>query len=828
MLPDLPSLPFTDPVLIFALAMVLFLAVPLLFERFRIPGLIGLILVGAAIGENGFGLLARNHTMVLLGTVGLLYLMFLVGLELDLAGARRHKSHTLVFGLLSFALPLGLGTGLALILGYPLRSAALIGAMLSSHTSVGYPIASRLGIVKTQAVTTVLGATLIVDLLALLVLAIVSKASGALDWAFWIGLFVPLTIYVAVVLVLLPRVGKWFFRTASAEGPTEYLFTLAALFIFSYLAHAAGIEPVIGALLTGFALNRLIPEHSALMSRIKFVAEAIFVPFFLLSVGMLINVRALAHPSAWVAIIGFVAVAVVSKGIPALVTTKVFHYGKDDGFVAFGLSVSRAAATIAIALVGYELHVIDEAVVNAIAVMILVTCVAGPWMVARYGRAVALREEQKPYEPNAMPDRILIPISNPKTRDALLDLAFILRGSSPEPLYPLMVVSDDTHTDAGVAEAERMLSHAVLYAAGADIPVHPLTRVDPNIASGIARGIAETRSSTAVIGWDGSRPASRYGIQGIFGTVLDQVLDQTTQRVVVAKLGHQLKITDRVVLFVPPAAIHHPGFSDAAHMIKVLAANLGASLMTLVLDGDGRRVATLMNEIKPTVAITVNKVETWGRVLGELERRLSPNDLVVVMSARRGTVSWHPKLDRLPAQLARLVPKSFLMIYPGVRDPVAAPASPLADGAWPPGLSPARVSTDLVDVPWQAAIRHMIRPSFAHDEDALEEVMESIVRSHDDLSTEIRPGIVVPHARVPGITNPLVFLGVSSAGISFPNTPNRAHIIFTLLSPMGEPQAHLRALADLAHLVASDQRLNELLRLCNVDVVPILTRIGPG
>ena len=285
-----PSLPFTDPVLIVATATLIFLAIPLLFERVRIPGIIGLIVAGAVVGPNGLGLLARSNTIVLLGTVGLLYLMLMVGLELDLEQFARYRRRSLAFGTLSFLVPALAGAGLSAILGYGTASALLIAAVFSSHTLLAYPIASRLGIVRNAAVTTALGGTILTEVLALLLLAVVARSrGGALDAAFWAGLALPFAIYVAGVLYGLPKVGRWFFRNVSAGGSTEFVFVLAALFTTAYLAHYGGVEPIIGALLAGLALNRLIPRQGALMSRIHFAGNAFFIPFFLLSVGMLVD-----------------------------------------------------------------------------------------------------------------------------------------------------------------------------------------------------------------------------------------------------------------------------------------------------------------------------------------------------------------------------------------------------------------------------------------------------------------------------------------------------------------------------------------------------------
>lgn len=803
----LAALPITDPVLIFALAMVIFLIAPLIFERLRLPGMIGLIIAGALVGPNAFGLLARGSTIVLLGTVGLLYLMFMVGLELDLNEFNRHRKHSVIFGFLSFALPQTIGTALSLMLGYSLPSALLLGAMFASHTLLAFPIASRLGILKSGAVTTVLGATLLTDLLALLVLAIVTGTQGDTTGpGFWIQLAVSLAVYTFLVLWGLPKVARWFFRRLGSDGISEFVFTLAIAFVTAYAAHVIHIEPIIGALMAGFAINRLVPEHSTLMNRLKFVANSIFVPFFLLSVGMLVDIRAFADREAWMVIFVLVFATVVSKGLAAKVTERLFGFTPAEGWVMFGLSVSHAAATMAITLVGYEIGLFDETVVNAIVVIILVTCIIGPWTVEKYGRAVALAEEHRPYEHSEAPQRILIPISNPATEKSLIDLAIMMRGaSSDEPLHPLTVVSDlGDMTEAQVAEAERTLSHAVIHASGAEVPVVPLTRVDQNVAAGIVRGIAETRSTTVVIGWDGGRSA----VGGIFGSVLDQLLELTRQMVVVAKLGHPLKVTRRLVVILPPLIYRHPGFGEAARTVKTLGSQLGADIVGLVVNDEVERFAELMNPIRPATPIRFERVERWGTLLSDLRRQTQQDDLVIVLSARRGTLPWHPKLERLPGQLAGLVPESFLVFYPAELDSrrreIPSPR------VLPRGLQPDRIVFDLPRAPYPETLRTILR-SRLDNEGRIDAIVAALVEGEEEFSTEVRPGVVVPHARVDGIDEPILFLGTCPEGIIFPQAETPAQLIFILLSPTDRPQEHLRSLAEIARLVSREEYVEELL-----------------
>jgi len=804
------DLPITNPVLIVALAMALFLVAPLLFERLRVPGIIGLIVAGAVVGPHGAGLLDRDPTIVLLGTVGLLYLVFLAGLELDLHRFSEYRRRSIIFGLISFALPMAFATAVMPMLGFGWPAALLLGSIIGSHTLLAYPIVSRLGLVKNTAVTTVIGGTLVTDTLALAVLAVIAGSlDGEITAGFFLRLFGVLGVYVAVVVVGVPRLGRWFFRNTPGQAPAEFIFLMVVLFASAALAEVAGAQPIIGAFLAGLTLNRLIPNQGPLMNRVRFVGNALFIPFFLISVGMLVNARVLAS-SAWVWILALTLIVLVHAGKfgGALIAQRFFGYSKGEGMVMFGLSVPQAAATLAVTFVGLEIGLFDESVVNAVIVMILVTGLVGPSLVERFGRQIALEEEQKPYDAREAPLRILIPIANPATAEALMDIAFMLRGPrSDEPIYPLMVVPEGVESsEAKVAEAEKMLGHAVIYAAGADVPVVPLTRVDRNIPTGISRGIAETRSSVIVIGWDARRSTQAR----IFGSVLDQLLEQSRQLVVVAKLGHPLNTTKRIVLILPPGGSRHPGFFGAMQAVKLIANALGADVLALVVADDTAGQQKLFGGVKPQVPAEWQFVDRWGRLAPLLREELREDDLVIAIAARRGALSWHRELERLPEFLANFGPESFLMVYPSDAEPSAR--QDFSNTALPRTLDPSRVVFGLDNMGFDQAIDMLLKTTFVSEPDRLRRISSALATAERDFSTEIRPGVVVPHARVGGLLEPLLFLGISETGVEFPTASEPARLIFLLLSPSERPAEHLQDLADVARLVSRQDRFDKLLR----------------
>ena len=822
-----PEFPATDPVLYFAIVTAVFLVVPVLFERLGVPGLIGLIVVGAAIGPNGANVLARDQVTQFLGTLGLLYLMFLVGLELDRDEFRRQRRPSLLFGVASFALPQLIGMGVGLALGFTMAPALLLGAMFASHTLVSYPIASRLGIVKSRSVTTALGGTLITDVLALLVLAVVVGASaGGVGWSFWLRLLASLGGFALIALWVVPLVGRWFFRQLGGNLSLEFAFIVAVLFAICFIAELVGIEPIIGALLTGLALNSFVPEQGALMARVRFAADTLFVPFFLLSVGMLVDVRSFASPSEWGIIAALVAGIAVSKAAAAFAVARMFGYRPEEGWILFGLSIAHAASTMAIVLVGYQIGLFGLPVVNAVVVVVLVTCLIGPWATSRWGREVALREEQRAQRPGRAASRILIPISHPKSRDSLIDLGILLRNpASSEPLMPLMVVREEGGlTEGYVAEAERMLGHAVLRGTAASAPVAPLTRVDQNVANGIARAVSETRASMVLIGWDGGRSV---GPQLVFGSVLDQLLERTRTQVVVSRVAQPLNTVSRVLLIITPFSERHPGFGEAVRTVATIAQQLTSPIQVLVVGDRVETVERALVGLKLAPVLQFATPTSWRKLEGELEADLRPDDLVVLLSARRDTLPWHPRLERLPRMLASVTdrggeePGPLLVLYPpepateetGVIHRVVE----LQDY-----LDPGRVVAGMPRLPFDGALERLLDTEYGQQPVQREVILNALVRALLEDSAELRPGVALPHTRVPGLRRPLLFLGVSRDGIDFPHSTQPARVIFLLVSPREQADEHLHALSAVATLCADEARLAELMKSYGLDPLPPL------
>ncbi|WP_255192534.1 cation:proton antiporter [Natronobeatus ordinarius] len=658
------TFPVDDPVLIFGLAMLVFLTAPLVLQRYRLPGIVGIIVVGAVIGPNALGILERDDTIVLLGEVGIVYLMFVAGLEINLARFVESRARSVTFGLLSFVVPQVVGTvvGYA-VLDLSLPAAALFASIFASHTLLAYPVVSRLGIATNESVTVTIGGTILTDTLALLVLAVVVAADrGDVGLDFWLELTVGLALFFLGVWLVVPRLGRWFFRTVDQESYFEFLFVMVVLFGCAYLAEVAGVEPIVGAFLAGLVLNRLVPQSGPLMNRIEFVGNAFFIPFFLLSVGMLVDVRVLAAGLETISIaLTLVALVVVTKYAAAWLTARVSGYSSDEAMTMFGLSVGQAAAALAIVLIGFDVGLFDEHVLNATILMILVVSVLSPAVVDRYGRGIARAEAERAYDPGDEPQRVMVPFSrDSRYREHLLDLALIVREDDAEPLYTLTVTRPGSRAAADVAAIEATLEDTAAYGAAADVPVERRTRVDYNVASGIVRAALENRITALVIGWDGA--ASRR--QRVFGAVIDRVLVRTDQLVLVSHVRQPINITTDVLFLLPPGIEHNEGFAEAVHHVKRIADHVGAPVRGIGVDGDAERSAELFERIGSDVSVSFEPVDDWSDLLEFLRDEVRDTDLVVAMSARRGTMGWDTALQTLPKRVSTLTEGNFIVVYP--------------------------------------------------------------------------------------------------------------------------------------------------------------------
>lgn len=676
-LSEIFSTPLTDPVALFTLLMATILIVPQLCRLVRIPEVVGLIIAGMALGPYALDLMASEGSVELLGTVGLIYIMFQAGLEIDLNGFEKNRSHSVIFGVLSYLLPMTLGTAIIYWLlqdqihhdllpaGQEWPAMLLLASLFASHTLLSYPIATRLGLLQDPAVTTAVGGTIVTDTFTLTTLAIIAAVvQGDINTMFWVQLFGYMALFTAFVMIVIPRVSRWFLRNLESDGPTQYVFILTVVFFCSLLAMVAGLEAIIGAFFAGLAINRLIPHRSSLANRVDFVGASLFIPMFLVYVGTLVNAKSIADVSMWSVAAVIIGAVFLTKSIAIFISGKLFKYNFPQIMVLYGLSTSQAAATLAAAFIGREHGLFNDSIFNSVIVLILVTCIVSPWMTERWGRILARQAEAEAADPSKAPLRLAIPLANPNTTESLMKIAVLLHDpKSTEPLYPITVAMDGDNVDAHVAQGEKNLESAVRLATEADRPVSPVTRVDLNVADGIIRALTELRIQSMLIGWNGHISAENR----IFGTILDRLLEKTDQTIFVYR--HAVPAIDhqRVILAIPPFATRLPGFINAITDIWTLCQQLGVQLH-VITPRDGRgAVEQVFARIKPSVNATWIDIPTWDNMLPELQTQTkSKSDLIILMNARSGSIAWGPDLDRLPRQLSLRFPgNSFMVVYPG-------------------------------------------------------------------------------------------------------------------------------------------------------------------
>jgi Kef-type K+ transport system membrane component KefB len=498
MIPNIPETPFTDADWLFAVLMGLVLVVPLIAERIRVPAIVGLVLAGALVGPGGLNLVVRDGAVGTLGTMGLLYLMFLAGLELDLEEFVTHKHDSIIFGVLTFLVPMTLGFGSAMLLGFSVLASILIASCWASHTLLSYPVFRRHGTVASRSVATSVGGTILTDTAALIVLVIVAGAEqGTLSATFWVLLAVGMALVGAVNLGLLPRVGRWFFTRFAHEQGVRFAFVLAVLFGASALAHLAGLEPIIGAFLAGLGLNRLVPNGSRLMERIEFVGSNLLIPIFLLSVGLVIDFGLLTDPRTLLMAVVFTVVAMASKLIAAIAAGTWLGYDRTEIGAMFSLSNAQAAATLAAVVVGERVGLLTPEVVNAVVMVILVTCLVSSATAARIAPRLV-----KPAPKRTLGGTIVLPVVRPESARALARAAAAFAQADSGVVVPVTIAANDTSAEQ-LAEMRRVNAEVEQMVRERGVEAEGIVRIDASPAVGVHNTARERDASLILMGWQG-------------------------------------------------------------------------------------------------------------------------------------------------------------------------------------------------------------------------------------------------------------------------------------------------------------------------------------
>lgn len=669
------NLPLKDPILVMSVILVIILLSPILMRKLKAPAIIGLILAGVLVGPHGFNVLAKNSFVDIFSTIGLLYIMFIAGLELDLNEFKENKNKSLLFGLYTFAIPLAIGYPVVhYFLGYDFNTSFLTASMFATHTLVAYPIVSRLGVSKNQAVATAVGGTILTDTAVLIILAVIlGNAKGGLSQEFWIRLGVSLVAFSLVMFFVVPRIAKWFFTRFEKERHLHYVFVLAVVFFAAFLAEASSLEAIIGAFAAGLALNKLIPSSSALMNRIEFIGNSLFIPFFLISVGMLVDVSVIFNGwGAWIVAGALTTVAVSGKWLAALFTQKSFRYTTAQRQVIFGLSGAHAAATLAVILVGYQAGILDNAILNGTIILILITCLLASLVTERAGKVLKIESENDTEalmkSSGASSEQILLAISEVENIEKLLELAILIKDkNSQHPISILSVVDNNKEAEVNIVKAKAGLETFVKEASATETEVNVLATIDENKANGITRISREITADIIILDW--IKQSVSFG--DLVGIDIQEFVNSINKSIYICHISKPLALHTKMHIMVPPHAEEEKSFDTWILKMSILAQELSSVIAIYCSENTEKTIKKIFKENKIKPATNFSRFTSWEDFF-VLARYIETNDLIVLISARKGTVSFVNELTVLPDKFEKYFPdNSYLVIYPEQTEPFA-------------------------------------------------------------------------------------------------------------------------------------------------------------
>ena len=670
-MPDLTQyFPITNPSLIFFLVLVIILLAPIIMGKLRIPHIIGMVLAGVGIGQYGFNILVRDDSFELFGRVGLYYIMFLAALEMDVEGVKKNKGRLSLFGLLTFAAPFTLTFIMSeWLLGYPTIASLLLGCLMASNTLIAYPIVSRYGQQRKPSVALSVGASMLSLLVALVVLAaLVASHNGQTGVLFWLWFVAKFVIYCGGLAILIPKLTRWFLRRYS-DAVMQFIFVMAMLFMSAVLSESIGLEGIFGAFLSGLILNRYIPHVSPLMNRIEFIGNALFIPYFLIGVGMLINVRLAFSDTGvlWVAL-AITLFGTAGKAIAAYLSALLFRLPLNtSGNMMFGLTSAHAAGAIAIIMVGMRLTTPDGSVLvtgemlNGVVLMILLTCIISTVVTEQAAQQITLRDKEIPQEDTQDDEKMLIPMKYPEYAVRLVNLAIMMRNPKlGRGLVGLSVVYDDVDMRLNQERGQRLLEKVQQYAAAADVKMQTQVRVAANIANGIKHAFKEFRASEIIIGMHMHQEVSA----SFWGEFHQSLFNGLNRQIIMARLKQPLSTIRRIEVAVPSRAQFEPGFYRWLERVARLSVNLECRT---IFHGRTDTLALINQYVRnrhPEMRVEFMQMDHWNE-MPRLAATIAEDHLFIVIAARKGTVSYKNALEHLPEEIQQFFSgKNIIIIFP--------------------------------------------------------------------------------------------------------------------------------------------------------------------
>ena len=662
--------PITDPTLIFFVVLLMILLSPIIMGRLRIPHIIGMVLAGVIVGKYGLNILERDASFELFGRVGLYYIMFLAGLEMDMEGLKKNRTRVIVFGLLTFLVPFAMTYFMGVsLLSYTPLAALLLSAIMASNTLIAYPIVGRYGLTRHTSSTLSVGSSMMALFMALIVMAsIVNSFQGGGGIGFWVLFVVKFFVYSIGLILVIPRLTRWFLRRYS-DAVMQFIFILAVVFLSAALSDAVGLEGIFGAFLSGLILNRFIPRVSPLMNRIEFTGNALFIPYFLIGVGMLINVRLLFQGThiLWV-VFCLVLFGTLGKAVAAYLAAGVFRMPRLAGHMMFGLTSAHAAGAIAMVMVGRRLEIspgvylFGDEVLNGIVIMILFTCVISTVVTEWAAQRLRLKEKKEPELVKTVNDeKILIPVKYPEYADNLVSMATMMRNPKlKRELVALNVVYDDVNMRHNQAEGQRLLEHLQHLASASDVPMTTQVRIAANIANGIKHAFKEFQASEILMGLHFHHNISK----GFWGEFTRSLYNGLSHQIIITRIMQPLNTVRRIQVIVPSRAEFEPGFYRWLERLARMTENLECRIIF-----HGRKdTLQLINEYIHNNFASVRAeyvpMKHWNE-LPDLATKVSKDHLFVIVTARKGTISYKSAMERLPDEVNRYFKgKTLMIIFP--------------------------------------------------------------------------------------------------------------------------------------------------------------------
>ena len=660
--------PITDPTLIFFVVMLIILFAPIVMGKLRIPHIIGMVLAGVAVGQYGLNILVRDDSFELFGKVGLYYIMFLASLEMDIEGVRRNKGRFGVFGLLTFAVP-SVMTYVACItvLHYSVLASLLLGCIMASNTLIAYPIVGRYGLQRKPSVTLSVGSSMISLLMALVSLAAIVASyggnTGVMFWVLFVGKFVG---YCVLMALLIPRLARWFLRRYS-DAVMQFIFVMSMLFMSAALSEAVGLEGIFGAFVAGLILNRFIPHVSPLMNRIEFIGNALFIPYFLIGVGMLINLQLLFAGGGILGVVIMIVVfGTVGKAVAAYLASWLFRLPLSSGNMMFGLTSAHAAGAIAMLMVGMKMEVapgvplVTDDMLNGVVIMILFTCIISTIVTERSAQQITLRDKEMPEDSTASnsEEKVLIPMKYPEYAQRLVNLAMMMRNPKNNTQFVgLNVVYDDDDMLRNQEQGQRLLERMAQYSAATDIHMQTQVRVAANIANGIRHAYKEFRATEILIGMHMHPEVS----QKFWGEFHQSLFNGLNSQIIMARLTQPLTTIRRIQVAVPSRAQFEPGFYRWLERLCRLGSNLECHTEFFGREDVLPLIENYVLSRHHDMRVSYTKMAHWAE-MPNLAASISPDNLFVVVTARKGTVSYKNALEFLPDEITRHFSGSNIMI----------------------------------------------------------------------------------------------------------------------------------------------------------------------